>query len=54
MLFRSAVGEPPLMLGISAFMALSHAVSACGSDYPDLEAPATAENILTSIQRVQA
>jgi xanthine dehydrogenase large subunit len=54
-IYRSkAVGEPPLMLGISAFMALSHAVSACGSDYPDLEAPATAENILTSIQRVQA
>ena len=54
-IYRSkAVGEPPLMLGISAFMALSHAISACGSGYPDLEAPATAENILTSIQQVRA
>ncbi len=54
-IYRSkAVGEPPLMLGISAFMALSHAISACGTDYPDLQAPATAENILASIQRVQA
>ena len=52
--YRSkAVGEPPLMLGISALMALSDAVAACGPAYPDLEAPATAENILKAVQKVR-
>jgi len=43
-----AVGEPPFMLGISALMALSDAVAACGdgSVYPALDAPATAERVL--------
>ena len=53
-IFRSkAVGEPPLMLGISAFMALSDAVAACGdgSVYPALDAPATPERILWAVQR---
>ncbi len=51
-----AVGEPPLMLGISALMALSDAVAACGdgSVYPALDAPATAERVLAAVQRVQA
>ncbi|SMX25059.1 xanthine dehydrogenase molybdopterin binding subunit [Boseongicola aestuarii] len=54
-IYRSkAVGEPPLMLGISAFLALSDAVSACGEGYPDLEAPATAEHVLEAIERVRA
>ncbi|MEE9427982.1 MAG: xanthine dehydrogenase molybdopterin binding subunit [Paracoccaceae bacterium] len=54
-IYRSkAVGEPPFNLGISAFMALSHAVSACGPGYPDLVAPATAENILAAVVRVRA
>jgi xanthine dehydrogenase large subunit len=54
-IFRSkAVGEPPFVLGISAFLALSHAVAACGSRYPDLEAPATGENILAAVNRVRA
>jgi len=50
-----AVGEPPFMLGISAFLALSDAVAACGdgSVYPALEAPATAERVLQAIQRVR-
>ena len=50
-----AVGEPPFMLGISAFLALSDAVAACGdgSIYPALEAPATAERVLQAIQRVR-
>ncbi|MEP1199424.1 xanthine dehydrogenase molybdopterin binding subunit [Tateyamaria sp.] len=48
-----AVGEPPLMLGISALLALSDAVSACGPNYPDLHAPATAEGLLASIHRAQ-
>jgi xanthine dehydrogenase large subunit len=46
-----AVGEPPFNLGISAFMALSHAVSACGPTYPALNAPATAERVLMAVQR---
>jgi xanthine dehydrogenase large subunit len=48
-----AVGEPPFNLGISAFMALSHAISACGPAYPALNAPATAERVLMAVQRVQ-
>ena len=53
--FRSkAVGEPPFMLGISALMALSDAVAACGSAYPALNGPATPEHLLAAIQRVQA
>ena len=52
--YRSkAVGEPPFMLGISAFLALSDAVAACGKDYPDLQAPATPEQILRAVQRLQ-
>jgi xanthine dehydrogenase large subunit len=50
-----AVGEPPLMLGISALMALSDAVAACGdgSVYPALDAPATAERVLMAVRRVE-
>ncbi len=52
--YRSkAVGEPPFMLGISALMALSDAVSACGSAYPDLQSPATPEAVFKAVQRVQ-
>jgi xanthine dehydrogenase large subunit len=44
--YRSkAVGEPPFMLGISAYAALSRAVQACGPHYADLQAPATAEEV---------
>ena len=48
-----AVGEPPLMLGISALYALSDAVAACGdgSVYPALDAPATAERVLAAVGR---
>lgn len=48
-----AVGEPPFNLGISALMALSHAVSACGPAYPALDAPATAERVLAAVTRVR-
>jgi xanthine dehydrogenase large subunit len=50
-----AVGEPPFMLGISALMALSDAVAACGdgSVYPALDAPATAERVLMAARRVE-
>ena len=53
--YRSkAVGEPPLMLGISAFMALSDAVRACGPNYPDLQTPATAEAVLAATLKARA
>jgi xanthine dehydrogenase large subunit len=52
--YRSkAVGEPPFMLGISAFLAFSDAVAACGDGYPGLDAPATAETILAAVSRVR-
>ncbi|PKP82827.1 MAG: xanthine dehydrogenase molybdopterin binding subunit [Alphaproteobacteria bacterium HGW-Alphaproteobacteria-2] len=53
-IYRSkAVGEPPFMLGISALMALSDAVGACGDGavYPALDAPATAERVLWAVCR---
>ncbi|ETX27617.1 molybdopterin cofactor-binding domain-containing protein, partial [Roseivivax isoporae] len=54
-IYRSkAVGEPPLMLGISTFLALSDAVAACGPGYPALDAPATPERVLAAIARVRA
>ncbi len=54
-IYRSkAVGEPPFMLGISAFLALSDAVAACGPAYPALDAPATAERVLMAVQKVRA
>ncbi len=55
-IYRSkAVGEPPLMLGISAFLALRDAVAATGAAncIPPLQAPATPENVLKAIQAVQ-
>ncbi|WP_170325987.1 xanthine dehydrogenase molybdopterin binding subunit [Ruegeria arenilitoris] len=53
-IYRSkAVGEPPFMLGISAWLALSNAVAACGDSYPALDAPATAEEIWHGVQRVK-
>ena len=52
--YRSkAVGEPPFMHGISAFLALSNAVSACGPQYPDLQAPATSEEAFNAIARAR-
>ncbi len=55
-IYRSkAVGEPPFVLGISAFLALSDAVAACGdgSVYPDLQAPATGEQVLRAVLHQQ-
>jgi xanthine dehydrogenase large subunit len=50
-----AVGEPPLMLAISVFMALSDAVASVGNyqHYPSLDAPATPERILFAIERMR-
>jgi xanthine dehydrogenase large subunit len=54
-IYRSkAVGEPPLMLGISALLALSDAVASCGTGYPALDAPATPERLLRAIERMRA
>ena len=50
-----AVGEPPFMLGISVFEALSMAVASV-VDYrecPRLDAPATPERILMAVTRLQ-
>jgi xanthine dehydrogenase large subunit len=53
-IYRSkAVGEPPFMLGISAFLALSDACAACGPHYPALNAPATPEECLNAIARAR-
>ena len=54
-----AVGEPPLLLGFSAFLALRDAVSAVGGHRhpPPLRAPATAEallNAVTAVRQMQA
>jgi xanthine dehydrogenase large subunit len=49
-----AVGEPPLMLGISVLMALGDALAACGGGYPALDAPATPERLLMAVQRQRA
>ena len=48
-----AVGEPPLMLAISAFQALKDAVAACGEGSPRLDAPATPERILFAVKELR-
>ncbi|KNG94920.1 xanthine dehydrogenase molybdopterin binding subunit [Pseudaestuariivita atlantica] len=53
-IYRSkAVGEPPFMLGMSAFFALSDACAACGPNYPALDAPATPERVLAAVERAR-
>ncbi|PVA07143.1 xanthine dehydrogenase molybdopterin binding subunit [Thalassorhabdomicrobium marinisediminis] len=52
--YRSkAVGEPPFMLGISTHLALADACAACGPNFPDLQAPATAEEVLQAVKRAR-
>ena len=48
-----AVGEPPFMLGISAFHAVSAALASCGPAYPALDAPAVPEHVLAALVRVR-
>ncbi len=52
-IYRSkAVGEPPFMLGISAYLALSDAVARFGAaPYPALNAPATPEEVWRAIRQ---
>ena len=53
-IYRSkAVGEPPLMHGISVFQALKDAVCACGPGSPELDAPATPERVLLAVERLR-
>ncbi|MEL6235106.1 MAG: xanthine dehydrogenase molybdopterin binding subunit [Pseudomonadota bacterium] len=53
-IYRSkAVGEPPFMLGISAWLALSDAIAQCGKAYPALNAPATPERALAAVDRLR-
>lgn len=50
-----AVGEPPLMLAISVFRAISDAIASLG-DYrlmPKLDAPATPERVLFAVEELQ-
>ena len=49
-----AVGEPPLMLAISVFRAISDAISAIGNyqHLPELDAPATPERILMAAEKM--
>ena len=50
-IYRSkAVGEPPLMLGISAFHAIRDAIVTDAEPLPDLQAPATPEAVLKAIE----
>jgi xanthine dehydrogenase large subunit len=51
-----AVGEPPFMLAISVFSALTHAVSGAAEHkvFPKLDAPATPERILMAVDAARA
>jgi xanthine dehydrogenase large subunit len=56
-IFRSkAVGEPPLMLALSVFSALTDAVASVGGHriMPDLDVPATPECILMAVEAIKA
>ncbi|MCP5075935.1 MAG: xanthine dehydrogenase molybdopterin binding subunit [Rhodobacteraceae bacterium] len=50
-----AVGEPPFMLGISVFEALSMAVASVADyeEYPRMETPATPERVLMAVERLR-
>lgn len=54
-IYRSkAVGEPPLMLGISVLHAIRDAIASCGSGRSiSLAAPATAEAVLRAIDKAR-
>ena len=50
-----AVGEPPLMLAISVFLAIKDAIASVSGKAlsPHLDAPATPESVLTSIEELR-
>ena len=51
-----AVGEPPFMLGMAVYHALSDAVASVADHklHPKLDAPATPERVLMAIERLKA
>ncbi len=51
-----AVGEPPLMLGMSVFFAIKDAIAAVagGRLIPHLDAPATPERVLMAVEELRA
>jgi xanthine dehydrogenase large subunit len=51
-----AVGEPPLLLAFSVFLAITDAISAAGGHRvdPPLRAPATPEAVLDALDAVRA
>jgi xanthine dehydrogenase large subunit len=56
-IFRSkAVGEPPLMLSISVWLAIRDAIASIADHRfaPNLDAPATPERVLTAIDDLHA
>ncbi|NTS30279.1 xanthine dehydrogenase molybdopterin binding subunit [Phyllobacterium sp. BT25] len=53
--FRSkAIGEPPLMLGISVWLAIRDAIASIHGGVPYLDSPATPENVLRSVGEAKA
>jgi len=55
-IFRSkAVGEPPFLLGVSAWLALKDAVGAVADHrvLPELDAPATPERVLFAVEAIK-
>ena len=55
--FRSkAIGEPPLMLAISVWLAIRDAIASLADHRlaPGLDAPATPERVLAAIEDVRA
>jgi xanthine dehydrogenase large subunit len=56
-IYRSkAVGEPPLMLAVSVFLAIRDAIASCGGPgaCPELIAPATPESVLRAFAGVRS
>ena len=54
-IYRSkAVGEPPLMLALSAFHAIRDAIATDACPMPDLQAPATPESVLNALQATKS
>jgi xanthine dehydrogenase large subunit len=56
-IYRSkAVGEPPLMLASSVFLAIRDAIASCGKSRgpPELTAPATPESVLRALKSLRA
>tara|TARA_Y100000748_G_scaffold279038_1_gene257126 strand:- start:319 stop:495 length:177 start_codon:yes stop_codon:yes gene_type:complete len=53
---QKTTGEPPLMLAMSVFFAIKDAVASVSNyeETPELDAPATPEKILMSINKLRS